>query len=545
VAGLEGAFERIGAFLEHELPLTHAAGAALAVTDRDEVLGVVVRGFADVASSAPVRPETRFEIGSISKSFAAIVALQEVEAGRLDLHVSVNALLPELEIPEPFGPITLHHLLTHSGGLAVGTEEAPTGPGAVRRLRDAAPGFPPGEHFFYSNDGYKAVGAILERLAGQPIHEILRDRVLAPLGMGSTVAAITNDVRTDIATGYEPMFDERPPHTSHPLVPARWLVSNTADGSIVSNVIDMSSYARMLLNGGASPTGRLLSERSFSMLSARHMDTSDEPGWGYGYGLDVADLDGRSFIGHSGGMVGYTAYLLTEPGSGLGAMLMLNGMGARQAPVRFALDAVRAALAGEPPPEVPEPPDPSLVADAAGYAGAFRSDAGREVQIAAEDGRLRWREGALGVILERVAETGDAFFAPHQSLDRFLVHFGRDADGRVVEILHGNDWLRGERWSGPDPDPHPEAWAAYPGLYRSNNPWGPTVRVLLRKGTLVVVWSSDLEAQEQELVPREDGRFHVGSDLWTPAWIAFDQPMNGVMVRATLDGGVWYRSFED
>ena len=99
MTGLAEAFERIGSALEHHLPVSHAAGAAIAVTDRHETLGVVVRGFADVASGAPVRPETRFMIGSISKSFAAIVVLQEVEAGRLDLHVSVNELLPWLELP--------------------------------------------------------------------------------------------------------------------------------------------------------------------------------------------------------------------------------------------------------------------------------------------------------------------------------------------------------------------------------------------------------------------------------------------------------------
>ncbi|HEX6131881.1 MAG TPA: serine hydrolase domain-containing protein, partial [Actinomycetota bacterium] len=115
--GLVDAFELIGDAVEHHLPQTHAAGLALAVTDPEETLGVVVRGFADVAARAPVRPETRFEIGSISKQLAAIVALQEVEAGRLDLHVSVNELLPWLELPEPFGPITLHHLLTHTSGL--------------------------------------------------------------------------------------------------------------------------------------------------------------------------------------------------------------------------------------------------------------------------------------------------------------------------------------------------------------------------------------------------------------------------------------------
>src|ERR671910_3603282 len=111
-AGLQQAFDRIGAGLEHHLMASHAAGAALAITDREEILGVAVRGLADVASATPVRPETRFQIGSISKSFAAIVAMQEVDAGKLDLRVSVNELLPWLGLPEPFGPITVHHLLT-------------------------------------------------------------------------------------------------------------------------------------------------------------------------------------------------------------------------------------------------------------------------------------------------------------------------------------------------------------------------------------------------------------------------------------------------
>ncbi len=112
---------------EHHLEVSHSAGLALAVTDREEVLGVVCRGLADVAAGTPVRPETRFHIGSISKSFAAMIVLQEVAAGRLDLHVSVNEILPWLELPEPFGPITMHDLMTHTAGLLVGTEDAPTG----------------------------------------------------------------------------------------------------------------------------------------------------------------------------------------------------------------------------------------------------------------------------------------------------------------------------------------------------------------------------------------------------------------------------------
>ena len=187
MAGLQEAFERAGTALEHHLMASHAAGAALAVTDREQILGVAVRGMADVASAAPVRPETRFQIGSISKSFAAIVAMQEVDAGRLDLHVSVNELLPWLALPEPFGAITLHHLLTHTAGLQTGTEDAPGFAGALHLLRSFPATSPPGERYRYSNDGYKIVGAVLEAVTGSAIHEVLRDRLLEPLGMTASV----------------------------------------------------------------------------------------------------------------------------------------------------------------------------------------------------------------------------------------------------------------------------------------------------------------------------------------------------------------------
>ncbi len=330
--GLEEAFERIGDAVEHHLPQTHAAGFALAVTDPEDVLGVVVRGLADVAASAPVRPETRFQIGSISKSFAGIVAMQEVEAGRLALDVSINELVPWLGLAEPFGPITLHHLMTHTSGLPIGTEESPTGPGALSILRTLEPTMPPGERFWYSNDGWKLVGAVLERLTGTPMDELLRERILVPLGMTSTEGAITNETRMNLAVGYEPMFDDRPPHLGHPLAPARWIVSGTADGSIVSNVLDMSAYARMLLGGGST----LVDGHERTVLSLEGFDRFVEPrvlmdepgrpqGERYGYGLWTLVADGRTFALHSGGMVGYTALLMIDVDTGIAAIALQNG----------------------------------------------------------------------------------------------------------------------------------------------------------------------------------------------------------------------------
>ncbi|MDP9297653.1 MAG: serine hydrolase [Actinomycetota bacterium] len=539
MAGLGEAFERIGTFLEHRLPLTHAAGAALAVTDRDEVLGVVVRGFADAASGAPVRPETRFEIGSISKSFAAVVAIQEATALRLDVHAPITDYLPGLELPQPFGPISTHHLMTHTSGLAVGTEDAPTGVGAVWRLRGVPPTFAPGERFWYSNDGWKLVGILLERLTGTPFHELVRERVLGPLGMTSSEAAITNGTRSDLATGYETMYDDRPPRTDHPLVPARWLVSNTADGSIVSSAIDVSAYAQMLIRRGAGPATRVLSEEGFTLLTTPVALDAGEPGFAYAYGLWVGDVGGRREIWHTGGMVGYTAMLAVRPDDGLGCAMLLNGQGEPRATVRFALDCVAAALRDEALPEVEPPPSATAVPNAADYVGVYRGT-GREIEIERAGDGIRLRDGALGVVLERL--DGDRFLVPHPARDRFLLSFGRDDSGTVVEAFHGNDWYPAGAVTGPEPAPHPAEWAAFGGVYRANNPWAPVLRVMLRKGALVASWPG--ESTEEPLIPIGNGSFAVG-EPWKPQRLRFEGVVDGRATVAEFNGGRWYRSFEE
>jgi D-alanyl-D-alanine carboxypeptidase len=552
--GLAEAFERIGSFLEHRLPLTHAPGAALAVTDREEVLGVVVRGFADAAAGAPVRPETRFEIGSISKSFAAIVAMQEADAGRLDLHAPVTELLPWLRLDQPFGPITPHHLLTHTSGLAIGTEESPTGPGALWLLRGVPPTFPPGSRFHYSNDGYKILGAILEHVTGRRMAELLRERIFEPLGMRATDGRIVNVARRDLATGYETLFDDRPPQRHHELVPARWLVTETADGSIVSNVVDMSAYARLLLGRGTTPDGTsVVGEDTFARFTRPVIDEPLEereiPGR-YAYGLSVGIREGRSILTHSGGMVGYTALLMVEPDDGIGCVMLLNGQGDRLQTVGFALDAVRAAIRGGPLPEATRPGDPAEIANAVEYEGVYRGD-DREIRVEARGTGLLVGEHDLEAALEREPLAGplwhpDRFLVVHDRLSRHRLSFGRDRDGRVVEAVHGGSWLRragyDEERGTEETEPMPEEFRSYEGLYRSHDPWSPVLRVYAREDRLFLLQPS--EGEELPLTRLDDGSFAVG-DPGLPRRLRFEGDAAGRAVVANYNGGRWYRSFED
>jgi CubicO group peptidase (beta-lactamase class C family) len=546
VSGLADAFHLIGEAAEHVLPQTHAPGISLAVTDAEETLGVVVRGFADVAAQAPIRPETRFEIGSISKQFAAICVLQEVEAGRLDLHVSVNDILPSLRIQEPFGPITLHHLLTHTSGLPIGTEESPTGPGAIAILRTLAPTFRPGERFHYSNDGYKTVGAILEHLAGTPMHDLLHERILKPLGMRRSEGSITNATRLDVAVGYEPVFDDRPAHLNHPLAPAKWIVSNTADGAIVSTAIDMAAYARMLLGRGATLVDghevRILSGAMFDLLTAGHVETDDRR-YRYGYGVDVWEHDGRRMIGHSGGMVGYTALLRVDLDAGLACVTHYNGGGDKIELTDHALASVRAAIAGAPVAQMAHPPAPTALPKAVGLEGRYGGS--RSIELQRTSDGIRLIDGAVGVSLERWPdddEVQEVYLVPHPALDRFLLTVYRDEDGSVRELAHGPDRFAPEgRTLAPAPA-HEPAWEAYVGLYRSNNAWASTMRVFLRAGRLWLQWP--VEGPEEPLDPLDDGTFAVG-ERWVPRRVSFEDVSDARAAIARYNGGRWYRSFED
>jgi CubicO group peptidase (beta-lactamase class C family) len=547
MAGLEEAFHRVGTALEHHLMSSHAAGAALAVTDREEILGIAVRGMADVASATPVRPETRFQIGSISKSFAAIVAMQEVDAGRLDLHVSVNEILPWLALPEPFGPITLHHLLTHTAGLHTGSEDAPGLAGALQLLRTNPATSAPGERFHYSNDGYKIVGAILEEVTGLPIHELLAERILGPLGMSSSVAAITDEIWTDHATGYEPMLTDRPAQLRHPLVPAPRIISNTADGSIVSTVVDMCAYARLLLARGDAPDGRggrLLSEAGFVRLMADPFVDEDGP---YGYGLWSEIVDGRTWLGHSGGMVGYTARLVTVLDEGLGCVLLQNGGGDKEGVIGATLATVRAALDGRSLPDPWSPPAATEISDAAAYAGTYEGDDGRTLVVEVIEDGLSVSIGPVSARLERdplLADPGSTFLVVHPALERVPLEFKRDGEGRVVEAFHGGTWFRAPRYEGPDAEEPPAEWRRHPGLYRNDDPWGAVLRIVLRKGRLAILWPADTNDEEGgELTPLGDGSFAIGEPA-LPRRVRFEGDIRGMTATVVCNGGRWYRSFE-
>ena len=307
---------------------------AVAVTDRERT--VLARTYGVAGADA------LWQVGSIGKSFTAALTLEAVEQGLLDLHAPVTEYLPWFSVRSEYAPITLHHLLTHTAGLICGAEIATASNYDVVELASTEAGYAPGEHHWYSNVGYRAIGLVLERVTSTPYPDLVQSRLLDRLGMSESSPRIVHDTRRRLPQGHVAFYDDRPWRPEHGLAPATWLESAEADGCICCPIEDLAAWLRALWNGEAA--------------SVREPLVPDEvDGDHYGYGLMVSD----SGFGHTGGMVGFHAMMWADEASGIGAVACVNGIGGAKHLARGAIAISR----GEPPEQFEWPPAEPLTDD--------------------------------------------------------------------------------------------------------------------------------------------------------------------------------------
>lgn len=532
-------FDHLDQYVTRIMEMSVVPGISLALTNHKELLYATTFGFSNVVTQTPVSGQTLFEIGSIGKSLTSVVLLQEHEAGRLNLNAPVTEYLPWFEVKSQYKPITVHHLMSHTAGITRGTDLAPYGYYEVMSLSETHTGFPPGERFYYSNVGYKALGLLLEELVGQCYGDIIQSRILAPLDMTNTHAVITHETRSIMANGYCYFYDDRPAHASHSLVSAPWHEYGTGDGSPASTAEDMTIYLRMLMNEGQGSGERILSKKSFKLMTRRMAEA-----WGSaycGYGLFIMNIDGHIHIGHPGGTLGYRAWMLADIEDGLGVVVLVNGPENPYDLADYTLKLARAMKHNLDLPPQPPKADNVSVGNAPEYAGKYRKG-NRTIEFTAKDNRLIFQKDSSQVILER--RGWDTFYARHDDFALFLLRFQRDREGRVVEVFYGPDWYINDLYRDPVTFDYPKEWEAYVGHYRSHNPWLSNFRIVMHKDKLVYIQQGGGPGGgEQLLVPLGDATFRVGQEEHVPERLRFSTLVNGQALRANLSGCDYYRTF--
>ena len=527
------AWARVAGFATARMRDANTPGMALAITSRDRLLHVATFGFANLHAGRALAPDTLFEIGSISKSFTSVALLQLRDEGRFDPNAPIAKYLPWFRIRSSFAPITGHHLMTHTAGLPRDRDDVPSSRYQAYGVRDREAGYPPGGHFAYSNVGYQVLGYAVEAIEKKPYAHVITERILRPLGMTASRAQFTHDTRLKLAVGYERLYDDRPSHAAHPLVPATWLEYAAGDGSIVSTPADMAAYARMLLNRGAGPNGsRTLSEESFKALTQRAIP-SGEKAW-YGYGMTTSERDGRIVLSHSGGMVGYASMIVADPEAGVAAVVLVNGPGNPGSVAQFAVNVARAALRSEELPPLPEPTDPAVITNPSDYEGQYTS--GRGVLVLKADPPMVGvpRNNRLALLEQRGRDT---FYLNLPEWDRFLLRFERRNE-KVIGFSYGGDWYTRSGHDVATPAAHPKEWEAYPGHYRTTHAWFNNFRVVVRRGVLYLMEPSGGETKMEPIGP---GLFKESG--MSAERLRFDSIVEGQALRANLSGVDYYRVF--
>lgn len=256
-------------------------------------------------NQAPLTPDTLFRIGSVTKTFTAVLVLQCRDDGLLDLDDPVGR---HLAVPA-HGELTVRRLLSHTSGLqrepygdVWDSMRAPDVTRLLAELDRAERVLSTGRRFHYSNLGMALLGELVGRLRGGTWEQVLTDRILVPLGLTAT----TTRPGPDAATGF--LVDAYSDHARPE--PATDFAAVGPAAQLWSTAGDMARWAAFLADPAAvDPAGTVLAPTTLDEMRWPHTVT-DETTWGDGFGLGlllVPQPDRVLHVGHDGAMPGFLA----------------------------------------------------------------------------------------------------------------------------------------------------------------------------------------------------------------------------------------------
>jgi CubicO group peptidase (beta-lactamase class C family) len=417
--------ERVAAFCDS----TGVPGYVSGVYQAGEQ-AIVARGVANVVTGAPMREDTGFLFGSVTKIMTTMLVLQQVERGVLELDQPVVSYLPEfmLTAPGAAGKICVRHLLTHTSGIDADLFfPVAEGSGALEAYLDGLGRhcgtlFEPDEYVSYSNGGMIVAGRLLEVVTGRSYHELLEREVYASVGMTHSCTCAEEAILRSTAVGHFPdPATGGVRRTDMFMLPQTWA---PAGSTPIGTIADLLALGRVQLAGGVSPSGaRVLSHESATrMRTVSHdMGTPNVPPVGMGWLL--MPFGDTTVLTMSGASPGGVAVLAVVPDHDLIFAAFGNDPRALSLHDELLLRLLRRRVNVRPAEYRPK------TLDLARYVGTYRSDQLR-VDVGVVNGQLeecvtyepidddqekiftRFAGGAFPFPPQRYLPVGENLFAP-------------------------------------------------------------------------------------------------------------------------------------
>ncbi|MEJ8843450.1 serine hydrolase domain-containing protein [Lacibacter sp. H375] len=330
-------------YLQAEMKKQQIPGLSYAIVLDGEIIDSGALGLANIGLKVPATLNSKFNIGSIGKTFTATSIMLLQRDGKLSINDPVNKYFDSL--PANWNTITIKHLLNHTSGIRDYCQDHPgypliggaTGEGLEERKKEISElqfiklvttdplNFTPGERFAYSNSNYFLLGFIIQKVSGQSLSEFMNERLFTPAGMTETMRENVPVIVPDRATGYNL-------NDSNKLINGAYIsnfYSSQGDMGIITTAKDLTKWI-IALEGG-----KILDKESLRQMwtpcklksGFEPMDAYGSYSYGYSYGLgwELNCHNGYIEIGHGGDfMNGFSAKFVHFPEKKLTVVVLTN-----------------------------------------------------------------------------------------------------------------------------------------------------------------------------------------------------------------------------
>ena len=401
-------------------------------------------GVASLETGYPIRPDTLFPIGSISKVYTAALVMTLVDEGRLDLDTPIAAYLPDLTLADVRArdTITLRQLLSHQSGLfgdyyddfGMGDDALARCVASFDTLRQLSA---PGELWAYCSSGFMLAGRIIEVVTGQPFEVAMRKRVFKPLSLDHSFLFAHEAIVYPTAVGH---FLKAPGGDEHEVSRNYLLPRNVAPaGGVISDAGDLLTFAEFFMGDGIWNGRRILSPPALETMLAPQVRAANYLAAGFaewgGIGWAIRFIDGVKVVEHGGSLNGFQVKLKIVPSHNFAIAILTNSgrggvLGDHVAD--WALGHILGLRA----------PKPGLITlldkSLARFAGRYRFSEGEEATFTVEDGGLRR-------VIKETDPTSDReqAFPPNLlrpiSQREFVVVTQDENEGAQVDFIVGDD----------------------------------------------------------------------------------------------------------